>query len=154
MSNLKQTLDVEFFRAIAHELRTQDNLGTAHPLFCVEEEVRVYVDESVHAVDGHEWLDSDEDCPEDDEQESALEECYQETGRAPDGWRRVSFECHWEERETFLTREAANAYIANQHYNHRGRLRLYVASAIRNPEMRKLREQLLAVADHLDGGKP
>lgn len=148
------TLDVEFVRSLAHELHTQDNSSTAHPLFCVEEEVRVYVDNSVYSGDGYEWLNAEDEGPEDEDQESLLEAHYEDTRCAPDGWRRVTFECHWEERETFMTRKAANAYIANQHYNHRGRLRLYVASAHRNPEMRKLREQLIAVAEHLKGGNP
>lgn len=58
----------------------------------------------------------------------------------------------WLKREVFLTNAAAMQYCRQQAHNHAGKLRVYIESAYRNPEMRKLREQLLAVADHLNGG--
>ncbi len=100
MSNPKPTLDVEFFRALAHELRTQDNALTADPIPTVQEYI---------------------------------------AGR-------------WLKREVFLTNAAAKQYCLRQAHNYAGKLRVYIESAYRNPEMRKLREQLLALDEFLKGG--
>ena len=50
-----ETLDIEKLR---HEMNSQDNLATAHPLFCVYEKRRFYgVD--WRYTDDYEWLDEE-----------------------------------------------------------------------------------------------
>jgi hypothetical protein len=61
---------------------------------------------------------------------------------------------NWVIRESFLTTVEAKTYCVRQAHNYRGKLRVYIESACRNPEMRKLREQLFALDAQLNGGAP
>jgi hypothetical protein len=143
------TIDVEFFRDLAQKLRTQDNACTADPIYTAQEEVTVYGYEEDWGGDLEWFRDDDDHAAATPAQARRLEALYQSNGEARSGWIRTFSRKHWEIRETFLTLDAANEYIATRQRKHRGKLRLYVESAYRNPELRKLREQLLLIADHL-----
>lgn len=145
------TIDIEFFRSLAEKLRTQDNACTADPIYTVQEEVTVYGFDPGYGGD-LEWFTDDGDyTPATPTKARRLEALYQHHGEPREGWMRTYSRKHWETRETFLTLDASNEYIATRQRKHRGQLRLYVESAYRNPELRKLREQLLLVATHLEG---
>lgn len=151
MSNQEPKLDVEFFRSLAHGLRTQDNAGTADPYVTVQEEVTDYGFEAEYGEDVDWFRDDGEYTKATPAQAKRLERIYQATYEVRDGWTRTFTRTRWEFREAFLTVKAAREFIERQRHNH-GKLRVYIESACRNPEMRKLREQLLAVAEHLNGG--
>lgn len=125
---------------IAYELRTQDNAGTSHPLFIVEQRDRVYGVDSAY-TDSFEWIDSDDNVTADAESAADLDAEYRETLREPEGWRRVGYIDRWRFVTACLTRKGCEDYIAANGRNLESP-RIYVASAHRNPEWQAVRELL------------
>ncbi len=102
---------------IGEEIRTQDNLGTSHPMFGVQEYVRDY-GFTPDYTDKYEWRNSDGE-PVDDDDHDARE--------------RVYYKERWEFVTMCFTRVAAQQYIdANRH--NLVEPRIYVYSACGNQE--------------------
>jgi len=112
-------------KELAREYITQDNCGTAYPIYCtVQEQICIGV------------IDSDYDviCPYGDGQ--ILVEINDEGEN-------VYFGYIWHPVEFFLTAEGAGEYIKNNRHNHIGNLRIYVNHFDRrNLEMRGLLNEL------------
>lgn len=144
-------VDLQWLREVVTEMRTQDNAFTSDPYVLVEEEVTDYGFDEEYSGDPV-WLTDDGDnYPASPAKAKRLEFIYQETFEVREGWTRTFGRTRWEFRQSFLTVKAAEAFIARQRHNH-GKFRVYIESACRNPEMRKLREQLFALDAQLNGG--
>ena len=138
-----QQKDIEkskFMRDLAHELKTQDNACTAEPVYLVMEKDWIYgVDEDYFYETEKVFIDDAGEIT--TSKELGYEEYLrmEETGqicavyRAPEK-RYVQF---------FLSRKAADEYIATQSHRHRGDLYVYVDSVCRNPEIKTLRETVM-----------
>lgn len=120
-------------KRLCEQLHVQDNLATADPMFAVEEYVRHYGIESARA-EGLSWLYAGElvDPPEEGAEAYAESEGYEQTG----------YRDQWETVTLMFTRDAATAYIEHRAHDHRGQLRVFVASAHRCPELKLLRKFL------------
>lgn len=118
---------------IARRLHTQDNAATAEPIYTVQEKHRIYGVDSGYS-DDHVWVDPNNE----------TQECSEDTPGAV----RVGYVDKWMFVTAFLTLEAARQYRDNNAHRHPGGVRIYVASAYRNPEMIRVRRFLkLLVAD-------
>lgn len=134
---------IEFLQSLAEKLRTQDNLCTASPNYTIQEE---------HIVSGLDldyfpevgWFHSDGDgYPAEGEEAKQLEAEYEKTGNEPTDWNRTGYIKSWEYTGmAFLTKAAADAYVAQCAYRHRRPIRVYVDSHYRNPEMKEVRRLL------------
>ena len=131
---------------MGREVLWQDNACTKDPVFVVREEVRVYGFDPTFGG-GSVWLDvGDADMTEASAEEAAeldrkLSE-LEDTGT----WQRTGYQDRPEVVQTFLTRRAAEDYVARSHHRHRGKLHVYVDSAHRNVELRVLRWMLTDLA--------
>jgi hypothetical protein len=123
---------------LGHELRTQDNACTAHPIYVVQRKRRLYgLDPNYceHVT----WLNAPNDFEECDSAEfDRLESEYQDTGETPCDWTRTGYRDDWEFVQPFLTKKAAEAYILAQKHN-LGDARVYVASGYGNAEWQFIR---------------
>lgn len=146
---------------IGERIRTQDNRITAHPIFEVQEQKRVYgIDTEYDPKIA--WLYSDESVEVDSELAKLAEEFYEEHGAEPeyeqgeagtwilsegnhDTLRRVGYHEYWEYVQPFFTEAGAQRYIEENGHNHRGRLRIYAGSAFRNHEWQAIREWLMGL---------
>ena len=127
--------------AIARLVATQDNACTAHPIPTVQRLETIYGMDSGYA-DKHAWID---DCSEVvTEGADELERKYQD-GIDTEPFTRVGIQTQWEHVETFFTVAAAEAFIAKR-AGRNEKLRVYIESAHRNPELREIRDYLLAIA--------
>lgn len=72
----------------------------------------------------------------------ALESTYQDTGKEPDGYIRTGFAETWEHSATYVTKEAAEAFVRLKGDDYR----VYVDSGCRNHEWQALRAFLLQIA--------
>ena len=94
---------------LAERLRTQDNHGTSHPAYCVQQLERIYGLE-----DGDEWTWHNNDdweaaTPEEAKELDAKDDDGEDTG----SWVKVRYRDDWRTVMTFLTLEGAEGYIAN-----------------------------------------
>lgn len=122
---------------IQRELKTQDNLATAEPIYVVQEEVTIYgldlnyCDDYLYLhCDGFEY--KDEQALIDDEL-SVDDDCIEKTG-----YRR-----EWRDITCCFTRKGAENYIKINGHNHK-KTRIYVKSLRRNWEMIEIRNLLLS----------
>ncbi len=126
------TFDLE---AIAHEMRTQDNRITAHPLFCVFEKERIYGVEDGYS-DDFVWIDQDHeriDIEEHDWSEEQAEE---------NGCSKVYYVTRDKFVNAHFTEKAADEHIRiNGHNLNNGFT--YVTSLHRCSEMIAIREMLM-----------
>ncbi len=125
------------------ELHTQDNLGTADPLFVVFEKERIY---NIDDGDGYEWRSAEDWNEADEEGAIALEklvDALEETQL--DGVKYVK--SNYIERDRFVTacftRKGAEDYLAVNGHN-LTRPFIYVSSLHRNQEMIEVRKHLMA----------
>lgn len=132
----------EAMLAIGEQLRTQDNLCTADPMFCVQILVRdVGYDASF--VDQRCWVDSaNEEIRYDDD------DGFQE----PEGdeWDKFGYRDRWETVMVCFTRKGCEEHLRLDGHNlerraHNGQVRIYVESFRRNPEMQAIREMLMEI---------
>lgn len=100
-------------REMGERLRTQDNLATAHPIFLVEQQRRIYGVDSDH-TDDFEWLEGES----------------------------VGYTMIWEFVTCCFSQVAAQSYIDANRHNLK-EPRIYVASAYRNPEWIAVRKRLM-----------
>ena len=125
----------EHIKELAHRLRTQDNLGTANPMFCLQVLERVYGVDPDYA-EGTEWYDPNDTeagvqpAPSDTE-DTDLEE--------------IGYKGHWSTVLVAFTREGLEEHMRqNGHnYRHYKDTRIYVDSFFRCPEMQELRKFLM-----------
>jgi hypothetical protein len=132
--------------AIGQLIRTQDNRITADPFFIVQERRRFYGMDMAYDPEIA-WLYADESVEVDAEEAKRLEAQYQRHHREPEGFRRVGYVEKWVYVFGCFTEAAADWYIAHNSHRHSGRLRTYVDSLYRNPEMIAVREYLLSLAE-------
>ncbi|MBU1001638.1 MAG: hypothetical protein KKE73_03840 [Proteobacteria bacterium] len=139
-------MDNDQLKCISHEMQTQNNACTEHPIFCVMRKKRIFgVDPSYHD-DGYEWRHSDEDwCDGTTATEDLINgkgDPITEEEAEEEGWYRV----HYVEIDEFVnphfTRKAAEEFIeVNAH--HLNRPFVYVYSLWRCDEMIAIREHLM-----------
>ena len=133
-----------------HQLLTQDNRCTWHPIFLVEREVWIYgldtgytddvawihdgaaVDDEVSAKLEQAYWDDEDTCKIDDDLEINLDDCE-----------RVGVYKYWEFMQPFFTHEAAQAFIDCHGEKYDGELRIMVDSAYRNPEWQFIRKMFM-----------
>ena len=112
---------------IAQELKTQDNLATAHPMFLVQEfKIRrgmrkEWSDTSTYMNEEGDLSDNKNDFEEEPEEIATYE--------------------YWDFVTACFTRKAAEQFIARQEHNF-GPMRIYVGSAHNNPEWQRVRKVL------------
>lgn len=135
---------IDFLKELADRLQTQDNLYTASPNYCIQENVLICgIDEDYGATVG--WFAEEARYPEDknSRKHRALERYYDKHGREPDGWTRCGYEFKWRHTGiSFLTHTAAHDYVTNNKHRHEYDIRVYVDSHYRNSEMREVRRLL------------
>jgi hypothetical protein len=125
---------------IGHELRTQDNAITAHPIFLVEQLERIY------------WIDpylsgelvwvSEDGGDASPQKQAALERYWEQHHQEPRGWRRTAYVERMRFVTACFTRKAAEAFIAANRHNLK-EPRVFVASGHRNPEWQAVRNLLM-----------
>jgi hypothetical protein len=136
----------EALTALADKMRTQDNACTAHPLFVVYNEKKLYGMDDEFAED-YDWIDqtSGDYTVADDRKRKALERYENYFGREPESWAKR----YYIKRDEFVTcaftLDAANDFIKRKHYDY-ARLHVYVESMWRMPEMIAIEEHLLSHA--------
>jgi len=137
----------EFLEQLAEELRTQDNLATAYPLYCVQQKRRIvgmdpqfdFLDFEWHSCD-HEYRYSNDEIQEIIREDIAREEDMdvkdvEVFDRNPEDyeWEQVYYVDIWEFVCAHLTMKAANRYIDENRHNLKDP-RVYVTSQHRCPE--------------------
>lgn len=140
--------DAEALRELAHNLRTQDNRGTADPLFAVQQ-IREIWHVDPEEADRVEWVTEDyEGRPDADEAArlEAIEEKYEwerseEEQELLDSYHRAACKEVWETVTATLTEAGAEAYLANNGHNLQ-RPRIYALGGYRNRELHLLRRVL------------
>lgn len=146
MSGSRTIPSISDMAAIGQLMRTQDNRITADPLFIVQERQRTYGIDTTHDPEIA-WLYSDESIEVDEDEAKRLESMYEKNYKEPDGYRRVGYVEKWVYVTCCFTEAAADRFIAQNAHRHRGKLRTYVDSLYRNPEMIAVREYLLSLAE-------
>lgn len=131
-----------FLQDLAVKLQTQDNAYTSLPNYCIEEQKLVCgLDEDYGATIG--WFGDDCNHPEEGRRAAALDRYYARYGKEPRDYRRIGYEFSWEHTGiSFLTKAAADQYIATKKYKHTYDIRVYVDSHYYNPELRNVRRLL------------
>jgi hypothetical protein len=131
-------------KGMGEQIRTQDNLATADPIFAVQRCVRTYgldlawVDDYVWINgDGNEWCPGEEGSPEDPDDEWFTDNDY----------RAVGYRDAWITVQPFFTRAGAQRYLEENAHNLTGPEppRIYVESAYRNREWQAVRAFLLGM---------
>lgn len=130
------------FRAMAEQMRTQDNAITAHPLFVVYQKDRVTGMDTDYTEDDHiVWYNSADVYEADERKHKVLERYYNYFGQEPENWTRTGYV----EKKKFVTacftRAAAENYIQRNRHNLKKPF-VYVESMYRNFEMIEVREFL------------
>ena len=135
---------IEFLRNLAQQLQTQDNAYTASPNYCIQERVLICgIDEDYGGKVGWFAEEATEPLDESTRKYRALERYYDQHNKEPDGWTRCGYEFSWRYTGmSFLTHEAAHAYVSQCGYRHDYPIRVYVDSHYRNHEMREVRRLL------------
>lgn len=144
LAELKARMRPPWLVELAERLCTQDNAGTAHPVFTVQQRKRIMGLDPQWSDDHIAWLDEDWDevSPEDS---APLEEAYQATYEEPKGYTRTSYTDVWEHVMSFFTDQAARDYIKRNRH-HMNEPRVWVDSAYRNFEWQQVVTFLLECA--------
>lgn len=144
------TKAIDFMQDLAVKIREQDNACTSYPIYTVQKQVRVTGFDTGYS-DNVVWIDSDHEIvrheadryPDDDGPSHEDLECMHCAGdETPEGYTRTGYHDNWEMIEVFMTHSAANTFIQANRHRYSGKLRVYVESAHRNPELRELRRLL------------
>lgn len=137
----------ETLRAVGREMHTQNNAATAHPVFVVQDEERIYGIASDYADEANvEWYDGCESSYAPDDPEVAeIEAAWQSDHTEPGDWSRVYYVTRWRFVQLFFSRKGAEQYISDNAHNLK-KPRVYVESAHRNRELIAVREALMAAA--------
>lgn len=105
-------------KTMGEQLLTQDNRGTAHPVYAVQQRRRVITEE---------------------------ERDVELRPGPPGTWEEVGYVDTWETVQSFFTRQGADWYIEKNRHNLE-EPRIYVDSAHRNEEWQLIREYLMSLA--------
>jgi hypothetical protein len=132
---------------IKHNLRTQDNRITSHPIFVVEQK-KILSTHADYEVDGHLWIDYNSEKA--DERETRIldklsERNYEDVFEAKDsdrGWYKWYYQEIWEFVTACFTEQGCNDYLKLNRHN-LNETRIYVYSGYRNEEMINLRSYLM-----------
>lgn len=129
---------------IRHELQTQDNACTAHPLYVVFNRRRIHGMDPEFGDSNYDWIDSNSgDYVEADEHQKLVCDRYERIyGQSPTGWDKRYFIEVEEFVTCAFTREAADRFVARKYHDYR-HLHVYVESLYRMPEMIAVREALI-----------
>lgn len=127
----------DFAAKIRAELLTQSNEATAHPIFFVEQTVRVWGIDSAY-TDTFIWLDEEGGM----EDQAGLEAAFAR-GDAVTGAYRVGYRDTWERVTACLTRNGADEYIRVNGHNLSRPVRVFVGSGYRNEEWIGLRAHFM-----------
>ncbi len=130
--------------ALADRLRTQDNLATAHPIYCVQEADRI---DGVIDSDTYDWVDEDY-YPVDPEKAKELDAADLDfEDEKTKGYSKAYYRIEWRTVRACLTRKGAEDYLAADGHNLRrhGEPRIYVETLYRCAEMIALREWLMTL---------
>jgi len=137
-------------RDIGEDMRNQDNLATACPVFMVQRRRRIYGLDPDYA-DTFVWLSDDGDYEAEEAEIPALEAEHDRTGADEHGgFRRLAYVDIWENVQPFFTRHGAARYLVVNGHNLRPETRIYVESGWRNQEWEDIRAALLALAGEVE----
>lgn len=143
--------------ALAATLRSQDNYGTSHPIFQVQQEFRILCDAEV--ADDSYWeqvrsandptvpmtpaLEATLDHMEQDSSSYWSEDCIYHLNTL---FRRAYFQNECKVIAQFFTNTAAEEWIARNRHNYpNGSLNIYVDSGWKNPEWQLVRDFLMTL---------
>lgn len=121
---------IEVLRRIGKEIVVQDNWGSSDPYPIVQEHVKVYGFAEGYS-EGEERINEDGDEPDPDEEDDEEK-----------GIRTVGYRMEWQFVQAFLTTDVAQVYIEENHHRHQGKLRVYMESGHRNPQIQTIRDLL------------
>jgi hypothetical protein len=122
----------EILKEMSHEILTQDNRITNHPVFEVQEKERTYGLEPGWS-EHFEWLND----------EGTV------CNKSDDGAIKVYYSEKWRMVQPFFTMKAAEEYIRENKHNMK-EPRVYVASGYRNKEWQAIREFLKTLGDQCE----
>mgnify|MGYP000850307898 FL=1 len=134
-------IESDQIKAIGERLRTQDNLCTANPMFCVQIKVRDVGYDSAYAANKC-WHDSEND-------ETIYDDDKDFKGEPEGGeWQEFGYVDRWETVMVAFTQKGCEEYLELDGHNcrrraHNGEVRIYAESFNRCPEMIHIREQLM-----------
>jgi hypothetical protein len=138
-------------KEIGQRILSQDNRMTADPIFLVQERIELSCDEG--CADAFVWYRKDGDGERvDDETFEKLEELdsafFYEDGEQEflNEHCKIGIQYRWEYVMCAFTEEGANEYITLNGHRHKGKLRTYVDSLFRCPEMIAIRNYLIEQA--------
>lgn len=126
---------------IGEKLRTQDNLMTQNPMFCVQMKVRDCGFDVAYSKSRCWWNAGKLETVYDDDPDFKEPE--------GDGWEKLGYEDRWETVMVAFTEAGCNQYMELDGHNvkrraFRGETRIYVESFNRCPEMIAIRNFLIA----------
>jgi hypothetical protein len=140
---------------IAQDMSTQDNDGTAEPMFVVQTRKRIFGMESDYGT-AYAWISDDDEpteaCAETVAKLEALfKESCDDTITIPDAddpesettYERIWYVDEWEFVTCCFTRTAAEEFVARNGHRFASELRVWTDSFHRNPEMIAVRDHLL-----------
>ena len=130
---------------IGERLRTQDNRCTANPMFCVQVLDRVWNIEDGDG-DGHEWFDNSYEWEElDDPENHEEEEAYEDNPN----YVKVAYKGIWKTVMVAFTEEGCKEHLAENGHNYSRyvKVRIYVDSYFRCPEMQAIRSFLMELPE-------
>jgi len=132
--------------AISERLKTQDNLATMHPMFCVQIKVRDV---------GYDTGYCENRCWHDSGNETTIYDDDKDFAGEPEGseWDEFGYRDRWETVMVAFTRGGCEEYLELNGHNdrrraHNGEVQIYVESFNRCPEMIAIRETLMANASN------
>ena len=144
---------------IAQDVATQDNDGTADPMFVVQSKKRVY-GLSEDYTDEYDWISDDADrVTADSDTVIKLEAAIQRScdsvitiqdvddPESETAYERIWYVDEWEFVTCCFTRNAAEDFVSRNKHRYSGELRVITESFYRNPEMLLVREHLLGMAE-------
>lgn len=137
-------IESDQIKAIGERLRTQDNLCTANPMFCVQIKRRDVGYDSGYAT-GQCWRNWDAD-------ETIYDDDHDFKEPEGDEWNCFGYVDRWETVMVAFTEKGCEEYLELDGHNvrsraFRGEVRIYVESFNRCPEMIHIREQLMKKED-------
>lgn len=131
----------EWLAQVRHNLHTQDNRITAHPMFVVQQRVRVYGFDPAYTGQGIAWLYEGVEQSADSPELRIARDEYWQTNIVPDGWTTTAWKDRWEFVTACFTEQGCKDYLKADGHNLTDP-RIYVASGHRNREWQLVREWL------------
>lgn len=130
-------------RRLIQDRRGNDHF-TAHPIYTVQREDRVY--HIVEGVgDGFVWVVDGDLCG--DDLSARIERRYRREWPIPERFERIEYRTRWEFVDAYLSYEAAKDRVESENRKHYGRYRTYVESGCRNHEWKALQRHLMSLAE-------